>query len=43
MRLKHLQEHGPTQLAFTFKTVFQPDEEYQRAIDWSSLVPCPAP
>jgi hypothetical protein len=41
-RLKHLQEHGPTQFAFTFKTVFQPDEEYQRAIDWSSFVPFPA-
>jgi hypothetical protein len=41
-RLAHLETHGPTQFAFTFKTVFPPDEEYQRAIDWSSFEPCPA-
>jgi hypothetical protein len=33
-RLAHLDEHGPTQFAFTFKTIFQPDEEYQRGTDW---------
>jgi hypothetical protein len=41
-RIAHLDRHGPTQFAFTFKTIYQADEEYQRAIDWSSFVPCPA-
>ena len=41
-RLAHLEEHGPAQFAFTFKTIFQPDEKYQREIDWSSFQPCPA-
>lgn len=41
-RLAYLDNHGPTQFAFTFKTAFQPDEEFQHAIDWSSFRPCPA-
>jgi Domain of unknown function (DUF3291) len=41
-RLAHLDAHGPTQFAFTFKSTFPPDEEFQRAIDWSSFMPCPA-
>ena len=41
-RLAHLDAHGPTQFAFTFKKVFQPDEEFQRGIDWTSFKPCPA-
>jgi Domain of unknown function (DUF3291) len=41
-RLAHLERHGPTQFAFTFKTVFEPDERFQQAIDWSSFEPCPA-
>jgi hypothetical protein len=41
-RLAHLEAHGPTQFAFTFKQTFEPDEEFQRGIDWSSFVPCPA-
>jgi hypothetical protein len=41
-RLAHLDSHGPTQFAFTFKKVFQPDEEFQRGIDWTSFKPCPA-
>lgn len=41
-RLVHLEAHGPTQFAFTFQTTFQPDEEFQSAIDWSSFQPCPA-
>jgi len=41
-RLAHLQAHGPTQFAFTFKAVFPPDEDYQRSINWSSFQPCPA-
>jgi Domain of unknown function (DUF3291) len=40
-RIAHLDAHGPTQFAFTFKNVFPPDEEFQRAIDYSSFVPCP--
>ena len=41
-RLAYLDAHGPTQFAFTFQVTFQPDEEYQQAIDWSSFQPCPA-
>jgi hypothetical protein len=41
-RIAHLDAHGPTQFAFTFKHVFQPDDEFQRGIDWSSFMPCPA-
>jgi Domain of unknown function (DUF3291) len=39
-RLAHLDAHGPTQFAFTFRSVFPPDESYQRAIDWSAFKPC---
>jgi hypothetical protein len=41
-RLAHLEAHGPTQFAFTFKAIFEPDEEFQRGIDWASFRPCPA-
>lgn len=41
-RLAHLEKHGPTQFAFTFKATFEPDEQFQKAIDWSSFQPCPA-
>jgi hypothetical protein len=41
-RLAYLDAHGPTQFAFTFKTVFPPDEEFQRGIDWAAFRPCPA-
>jgi hypothetical protein len=41
-RLAYLDTHGPTEFAFTFKTVFKPDEEFQRGIDWSSFQQCPA-
>lgn len=41
-RLAHLEKHGPTQYAFTFKTTFQPDDQFQKEIDWSSFRPCPA-
>jgi hypothetical protein len=41
-RIAHLEKHGPTQFAFTFKTPFEPDEQFQQGIDWSSFVPCPA-
>ncbi|HEY6372877.1 MAG TPA: DUF3291 domain-containing protein [Candidatus Sulfotelmatobacter sp.] len=41
-RLAHLEKHGPTQFSFTFIIIFEPGEQFQRAIDWSSFVPCPA-
>ncbi len=41
-RIAHLDTHGPTQFAFTFKSVFEPDEEFQQGIDWASFQPCPA-
>lgn len=41
-RLEHLQEHGPSQFAFTFKSVHQPDEAYIKGFDWSVFRPCPA-
>ena len=41
-RLAHLEKYGPTQFAFTFKTTFQPDDEFQQGIDWSAFRPCPA-
>jgi hypothetical protein len=40
-RLAHLERHGPSQFAFTFKTVYPPDDAFQRSIDWSSFEPCP--
>ena len=41
-RLAHLDAHGPTQFAFTFRSVFQPDDAFQRGIDWTAFKPCPA-
>jgi hypothetical protein len=41
-RLAHLEEHGPSQFAFTFKTIHPPDEEYIATIDWSMFAPCRA-
>ncbi len=41
-RLAHLDRYGPSEFAFTFQKTFGPDEEYQRGIDWSSFLPCPA-
>ena len=41
-RLAYLEEHGPTQFAFTFKTVMPPDESFLAALDWSIFAPCPA-
>ena len=34
-RIAHLDHHGPSQFAFTFTNIFQPDEIYLRDIDWS--------
>lgn len=41
-RLAHLDQHGPTQFAFTFKNSFPQDEQFQKSIDWSGFQPCPA-
>jgi hypothetical protein len=41
-RLAYLEVHGPTQFAFTFKSIYPPDEQFQQNIDWSSFRPCPA-
>ena len=40
-RLAHLDTHGPTQFAFTFQTILEPNAAFQQAIDWSSFQPCP--
>ena len=41
-RLAHLDERGPSQFAFTFKTVQPPDESFLASFDWSVFRPCPA-
>jgi hypothetical protein len=41
-RIAHLDAHGPTEFAFTFKKTFPPDDAFQSAIDWSAFTPCPA-
>lgn len=37
IRLAHFNEHGPSSFAFSFKTVFSPDEKFQQEIDGSSF------
>jgi heme-degrading monooxygenase HmoA len=39
-RLAHLDAHGPSQFAFTFKTVQPPDEGFLAGFDWSVFRPC---
>jgi hypothetical protein len=41
-RIAYLEAHGPSEFAFTFKTTFPPNEDFQRGIDWSAFLPCPA-
>ena len=41
-RLAHLDAHGRTPFAFTFKNPFPADEEFVNRTDWSSFEPCPA-
>lgn len=41
-RLASLDAHGPTQFAFTFKQVFEPEDAFQSGIDWASFRLCPA-
>jgi hypothetical protein len=40
-RLAHLQDHGPTPFAFSFRSPFPPDEELACAADGSAFEPCP--
>jgi len=40
-RLAHLEANGPSQFAFTFKHVVQPDESFLAGFDWGRFVPCP--
>jgi len=41
-RLAHLDAHGPSQFAFTFRSVQPADEGFLAAFDWSIFEPCPA-
>jgi hypothetical protein len=41
-RIAHLDASGASQFAFNFNSIYMPDEEFQRGIDWSSFEPCPA-
>ncbi len=41
-RIAYLDANGPTQFAFTFKHILEPDDGFQQGIDWSSFQPCPA-
>ena len=41
-RLAHLDANGPSQFAFTFRSIHQPDEEFLSSFDWSMFLPCPA-
>ncbi|HEX8169730.1 MAG TPA: DUF3291 domain-containing protein [Thermoanaerobaculia bacterium] len=41
-RLAHLDEHGPSQYAFTFKQVHPPDEAFLNGFDWNLFRPCAA-
>jgi heme-degrading monooxygenase HmoA len=41
-RIAHLEEHGPTQYAFTFRAIQPPDESFLGSFDWSVFQPCPA-
>jgi hypothetical protein len=41
-RLEHLDAHGPSQFAFTFRSIHQPDEAFLSSFDWSLFLPCAA-
>lgn len=41
-RLAHLEQHGPSQFAFGFKSILEPDPAYIDAFDWSTFEPCRA-
>jgi hypothetical protein len=39
-RLAYLEQHGPSQFAFGFKSMLEPDSEYIAAFNWSLFEPC---
>jgi hypothetical protein len=41
-RLARLAQDGPTPFAFTFRSLYPPDESTLRSTDWSQFRPCPA-
>jgi uncharacterized protein DUF3291 len=41
-RLAHLEEKGPSQYAFTFRTIEPPDTTFLSGFDWSAFEPCPS-
>jgi heme-degrading monooxygenase HmoA len=41
-RLAHLEAHGPSPFAFTFRVTFPPDEAEIAAVDRTTFEPCPA-
>lgn len=41
-RLEHLERDGPSQFAFSFKTIHPPDEAFIASTDWSMFRSCPA-
>ena len=41
-RLAHLEAHGPSHFAFTFKKLYAPDAELLATFDWSVFRPCTA-
>lgn len=41
-RLDHLSEHGPSQFAFGFRSLFPADAAHVAGIDFSQFEPCPA-
>jgi hypothetical protein len=41
-RLAHLEEHGPSQFAFGFRSLHEPDASFLHSFDWSVFKPCPA-
>ena len=41
-RLAYLEEHGPSQFAFTFKSIHEPDESFIAGTDWSMFRACEA-
>ncbi|HEY3056072.1 MAG TPA: DUF3291 domain-containing protein [Thermoanaerobaculia bacterium] len=40
-RLAYLEANGPSQFAFTFRSIHPPDEEFLSSLDWSMFRPCP--
>jgi hypothetical protein len=42
-RLAYLEANGPSQFAFTFRSIHPPDEEFLSSLDWSMFLPCPNP